>query len=233
VLIATNTSSLFATIFRKYFVTMFSCMMWQLCILLLCYVTMTSAEMEVGLSQSDGGNGNSSGLNTQYIVMLKPLTDLPDNYDPVVMLHERASQISANVPGSKVIHMYDNIAKYLRMLIFSLELEKFEDLAIVGELYGKSMKSIEAVSYFYAAELVTDVRNLAHGLPYRQVLNRPFRDLQDISGERVDLQDIACTIESQNLKNLTAPVDIGVTMDIMKNFRYTAKRCGQYKSKWY
>ena len=95
------------------------------------------------------------------------------------------------------------------------------------------MKSIEAVSYFYAAELVTDVRNLAHGLPYRQVLNRPFRDLQDISGERVDLQDIACTIESQNLKNLTAPVDIGVTMDIMKNFRYTAKRCGQYKSKWY
>lgn len=120
--------------------------------------------------------------DTRFVITLKTPLEVPDNFDPISNLHQHAVMMSKSVPKSTIMYMFDNIATHFNMYMFSIQLYQNEDLAIIGKMFGKEIKSIEAVTTFVASELVTDVRNLAHGLPYRQVLNRPFRDLNELSG---------------------------------------------------
>jgi hypothetical protein len=155
-----------------------------------------------------------SSESTHFIITLKPPLDPPVDFQPSKRLHHQAALMMHSIPKSTIIHSFDNIATYFKIYMFSIQLDKNEDLAILGDIFGQEIKSVEAISSFYASELVTDVRNLAHGLPYRQVLNRPFRDLKELSGDKSDLQDLTCTLEDGIIDKLTQDVQLGVSMGV-------------------
>lgn len=144
--------------------------------------------------------------STSYIVSLRHPADPPSDFDPLQFLRQETSKIASHVPN-RGLRLYENFAKHMRMYLFSIQLTKSEDIAKLGD-FNSEMKLVEAVQSFHASELVTDVSNLAHGLPYRQVLNRPFREMQEISGSSAEVQNVACTIEADTVYNLTSPVGL-------------------------
>lgn len=148
--------------------------MYLLLVAMILYGQVCSAEVVT--------KDNKTTNNTHFVITLKAPINPPKNFQPKASLHQEAALMSKSIPNSSIVYMFDNIATYFNIYMFSIQLEKNEDLTIIGKLYQKKIKSIEAVTTFIASELVTDVRNLAHGLPYRQVLNRPFRDLTELSG---------------------------------------------------
>ena len=151
-------------------------------------------------------NTLASSNSTHFIITMKPLVDPPEDICPEEILDNHINLLTNNIKNIHIIHKYNQIAKYLKIYMFSIQLLNSDDISLIGNIFGSQMKNIESVSSFYATELVTDVRNLAHGLPYRQVLTRPFRDLNEISNEKVDLQDMTCTIKEDDIVELMKDV---------------------------
>lgn len=183
--------------------------------LLCCLVGMLLLSCEVSSSVGEENDGDSSSFLdnniTHYLILLKPPKDPPEDFSPVSYLHHEAAAVSAGVPFSSIGLVYENFAKYLRMYMFSIHLQDAQDVAKLGKLSSR-FKSLEAVSEFRAAELVTDISNLAHGLPYRQVLNRPLRDMQEVIIDGFEVENKMCSLEFSAWKNLTTPIELETSM---------------------